>query len=75
VRHEETGLLVPYGDVSALASALAALAADPARVARLGAQARPFAEGYSWDAAADRVEAHLESVAAGRGLAEDRGGG
>jgi glycosyltransferase involved in cell wall biosynthesis len=75
VRHGETGLLVPYDDVPALAAALAGLAADPARVERLGTQARAFAERFSWDSAADRMEAHLRSVASGRGLAEDSGAG
>jgi glycosyltransferase involved in cell wall biosynthesis len=73
VRHGETGLLVPYGDAAALAAALGRLAADQAEVARLGAGARGFAQAFSWDGAAARVEAHLASVAAGRGLA-DRGG-
>jgi glycosyltransferase involved in cell wall biosynthesis len=59
----ETGRLVPYGDASRLADALGALAADPAEVARLGAAARRFAEGFSWDRAADLTEAHLAEVA------------
>lgn len=62
VVHGQTGLLVPYGDASALADALASLTAE--RVARLGAGARRFAEGMSWDRAADRTEAHLFEVAA-----------
>jgi glycosyltransferase involved in cell wall biosynthesis len=37
---EATGLLVPAGDATALAAALARLAADPALRARLGAQGR-----------------------------------
>lgn len=39
VRHERTGLLVPPGDASALADALARLWADPALRERLGAAA------------------------------------
>jgi glycosyltransferase involved in cell wall biosynthesis len=35
IRHEQNGLLVPPGDVAALASAIAQLAGDPGRVARL----------------------------------------
>ncbi|HEU0014078.1 MAG TPA: glycosyltransferase family 4 protein [Longimicrobium sp.] len=54
-----TGLLVPYGDAEALAAALEKLAMDPALVARLGAEARRFAEGFSWDAAAEKTERHL----------------
>jgi glycosyltransferase involved in cell wall biosynthesis len=40
VVHGETGLLVPAGDAAALALALGALAADPARRAALGAAGR-----------------------------------
>ena len=60
-----TGRLVPYGDASALADALASLAADPALVARLGTGARRFAEGFSWEHAASLTEAHLLRVAGG----------
>lgn len=50
-----TGLLVPEGDVAALAAALAALAGDPGRRAALGAagRARAVAE-LTWDAVAAR---------------------
>lgn len=59
VRHGVTGFLVPHGDPDALADRLLALAADRGLVARLGAQARVFAEGLTWDAAARATEAHL----------------
>jgi glycosyltransferase involved in cell wall biosynthesis len=59
----KTGLLVPYGDTAKLADALGALAADPVRVAALGIGARAFAEGFSWDRAAELTEAHLAQVA------------
>jgi len=59
-----TGVLVPYGDAAKLADALGSLAADPARVERLGAAARGFAEGFSWDRSAELTEAHLAGVAA-----------
>lgn len=60
-----TGYLVPHGDVEAVAGALQAILADPALRDRLGTQARAFAEGYSWDAAADRTERHLRQAVAG----------
>jgi glycosyltransferase involved in cell wall biosynthesis len=63
VVHGQTGLLVPYGDAKKLADALASLAADPALVRRLGAGGRRFAEGFSWEHAAELTEAHLREVA------------
>lgn len=63
VVHGRTGLLVPYGDAPKLADALASLAADPARVEALGTAARAFAEGFSWERAAELTEAHLAEVA------------
>jgi len=59
VRHEETGLLIPYGDVGALADALQRLAQHPEQVARFGAAARRFAETFSWDRAAADTETQL----------------
>ena len=52
VVHGETGLLVPHGDVEALADALETLIRDGERREAMGARARRFAEGFSWDAAA-----------------------
>lgn len=59
VRHEETGLLVPHGDVAALADAFQRLAQHPEQVARFGVAARRFAETFSWDRAAGDTESHL----------------
>ncbi len=63
-----TGLLVPVGEVRALADAIATLALDLARVEALGRGARAFAESLSWDAAADRTEAHLAQSITTRAL-------
>lgn len=62
VRNGVTGYLVPHGDVPALAGRLRELAADPALVERLGRAARDFAQGLSWDRAAQATLAHLETT-------------
>jgi glycosyltransferase involved in cell wall biosynthesis len=50
VRHQETGLLVPPGNVSALASALSMLLSDHAMRNTLGEQGRAFVTNQlSWD--------------------------
>jgi glycosyltransferase involved in cell wall biosynthesis len=64
----ETGLLVPHGDVRALADSIASLLKDQRRRESMGRQARRFAEGFSWDESADRVEAFLHRVVAGSAL-------
>lgn len=69
VIHEETGLLVPHGDVVALASALAGLLRDRARREAMGRRARTFAERFSWDASAEAFEGAL-----GRVVGESRHG-
>ena len=55
VRHGETGLLVPPGDVEALAAALDRLVGDPVLRARLAASARARARAYAWPHLAARV--------------------
>lgn len=67
VVHEETGLLVPQGDVEALAEALERVVTDAGLRRRLGEGARAFAQRFSWERAADHTEAHLESVRAAEG--------
>jgi glycosyltransferase involved in cell wall biosynthesis len=62
VVHDRTGLLVPHGDVAALTEALRSLAVDPTRVEALGRGALSFAQGFTWDRAADLTEQHLASV-------------
>ena len=64
VRDGETGFLVPHDDTAALAGQLRRLLEDPTLRERLGAGARRFADGLSWDLAADRTERHLAGVLA-----------
>jgi len=66
VEHEVHGLLVPEGDAAALGAAVAALAGDPARRARLGARARSrAATELTWDAVAARHRAAYAEALAG----------
>ena len=58
----ETGYLVPHGDVDALAERLGRILTDAGLRERLGRRAREFAAGFSWERAADRTEAHLQSI-------------
>ncbi len=61
----ETGFLVPGSDVSAYAAAMRGLLASPELVETLGANARRFAETFTWDRAASLTLAHLQQVASG----------
>jgi glycosyltransferase involved in cell wall biosynthesis len=61
-----TGLLVPHGDVEALADALARLLVDEGLRARLGRAGVEFAGEFSWDVSASRWEALLERVCLAR---------
>jgi glycosyltransferase involved in cell wall biosynthesis len=62
VRDGDTGFLVPHGDVGAMAAAITRLAASRDLVASLGARARVFAEGFTWESAATATEAHLQRI-------------
>jgi len=63
----ETGLLVPPEDPEALADALGALLADPARRRALGARGRTVVcERFAWPVIADRYLDVLEAAAATR---------
>jgi len=62
VRDGETGFLVPHGDVAALAVSMRTLATSIGTVTSLGAKAREFAKGFTWERAAKETAAHLTKV-------------
>jgi glycosyltransferase involved in cell wall biosynthesis len=59
VRDGDTGFLVPHGDTAAMAAALRRIAGSPELVRTLGANARTFAESFTWERAALETESHL----------------
>jgi len=67
VRDGETGVLVPYGDVPAMAGAAVALLRDEERRRAMGEAAARRARGFSWDTTAHETEALLEQLLAGGG--------
>jgi glycosyltransferase involved in cell wall biosynthesis len=58
----ETGILVPHGDIQAMAAAMRTLANSPSLVTMMGEAGRRFAEDFSWDKSADNTISHLEEV-------------
>jgi glycosyltransferase involved in cell wall biosynthesis len=58
-----TGILVPPGDVAALADALTALVGDPTRARALGRAARARVLGYfTWDRVADTLAGYYDAI-------------
>jgi len=64
VRHESTGLLVPHGDVDALAASLIRVLTDEGTWERLRDGALVWAANYTWDGVTDQMQAVIERVAA-----------
>jgi glycosyltransferase involved in cell wall biosynthesis len=67
VRDGETGLLVPFADVAALARAAVQVLTDEPLRARLVAGGLEWAARFSWDRAADATEAMIEDAIASHG--------
>jgi phosphatidylinositol alpha-mannosyltransferase len=65
--HDETGILVPPGDSTALAAAVVMLLQDEERRRTFGAASRKAAEPYSWDRIGARLVEIYERVAAPAG--------
>jgi glycosyltransferase involved in cell wall biosynthesis len=68
VAHDRTGLLVPFGDLDALAGALNRVLDDPALAGRLGESGRELVsrEGYTWDSRFSVLAGRIDAAAAGR---------
>ncbi len=66
VKRDETGKLVPVGDMLALSSALRDILSDAELRERLGRQARVHAEAYAWDRHIDRLREIYKNVCASR---------
>jgi len=62
VRHLETGFLVTHGDLDELAGVMDRLASSRSLVESLGAQGRIFAEGFTWERAAEATARHLAHI-------------
>lgn len=62
VRDEETGYLVPHGDVGALADRIARLLADDALWWRLGRRGMEWAAEFTWDRSAGETLALAEEI-------------
>jgi glycosyltransferase involved in cell wall biosynthesis len=65
VRHGETGFLVPVGDVDGFSERMGALLADDALASRMSEAAVAFARRFSWDRAADQMEAAIATALKG----------
>jgi glycosyltransferase involved in cell wall biosynthesis len=69
IQHEQTALLFPAGDQTALAACLRRLQSDPALRQRLGTAARErVLAHYTWQSRAERIRAHIESHPAWKAL-------
>ncbi len=66
VRHGETGLLFPVGDIEAFAARIIEAAADDSLRARIGARARERAHVHDLESVAEAYSAAIQEVASGR---------
>jgi glycosyltransferase involved in cell wall biosynthesis len=64
VLHEKSGLLVPHGDVKALAGSIRRLLVSPDLRREMGREGRRFAEELTWERAAARLGKSLRAAVA-----------
>ena len=62
VLHEETGLLVPHGDIDALSEQMLLLLRQNSRRQEMARQARNWAEQFSWDMSAQKAIEIINNV-------------
>ena len=67
VIHEETGLLYPHSDTDAMAGAIVRLFKDSELRNRLGEKILAWSKEFTWEKAADKVEALIERILERRG--------
>jgi glycosyltransferase involved in cell wall biosynthesis len=67
VRHEQTGLLVPHGDVGACAEAIIRILRDEDTWRHFRRGALAWAAGFRWDAVTDQVQAVIERLVSAHG--------
>ncbi len=65
IRNGETGILVPFGDISGLANAAATTLLDPSARSTMSLRAMRWAESFSWD---DTAEAIMDRLRAGENM-------
>jgi len=65
VLHGKTGCLVPHGNIQALSEAISTLLENGQTRIEMGIAARRFAEGFTWEASATKMEVVLENWVAG----------
>ena len=62
IRHDENGLLIPFGDQVQFIEAAASLAANRKKMRQLGAAAGAALAGHSWDKVFNQFDSYLRQV-------------
>jgi glycosyltransferase involved in cell wall biosynthesis len=67
VKHGETGLLYPYGDIDALANSVVKILTDTDLREKLRQGGLDYAHKYTWDYAADKTLEVLQNLVKAKG--------